>query len=69
MSIIFQLCYGKSAGMKDNWMNFIFFIYNRKNYSESIVKDIGFHNELSIRDPVYRMGAKMNAFFKELKAS
>jgi len=50
-------------------MNLIFFIYNRNNYSESIVGDIGFHNELSIGDPVHRMGAKINAFFKELKAS
>ena len=69
MSVIVQICYGESAGVKGNWMNLIFFIYNRNNYSESIVGDIGFHNELSIGDPVHRMGAKINAFFKELKAS
>ena len=39
-------------------MNFIFFIYNKKNCSESTVGDIGFYNELSIGDPVYRMEAK-----------
>jgi len=29
-------------------MDFIFFINNRKNYSESIVQSISFYNELSI---------------------
>jgi len=29
-------------------MNFVFFIYNRKNCSENIVQSISFHDELSI---------------------
>ena len=37
-------------GVKDNWMNFIFFINNEKNCSESIVQSISFHNKLSIRN-------------------
>ena len=37
MCIIVQLYCSESAGVKDNWMNFIFFINNIKDYSESIV--------------------------------
>ena len=37
-------------GVKDNWMNFIFFINNEKNCSESMVQSISFHNKLSIRN-------------------
>ena len=33
-------------------MNFIFFINNRKNCSESIVQSISFHDELSIENPM-----------------
>ena len=29
-------------------MNFIFFIYNRKNYNKSIVQSISFYDKLSI---------------------
>ena len=46
--VIVQLHHGKSARVKGNWMDFIFFINNRKNYSESIVQSISFYNELSI---------------------
>ena len=31
-------------------MNFIFFINNGKDYSESIVQSISFHDELNIRN-------------------
>ena len=48
-------------------MNFIFFIYNRKNCSKSIAGDIGFYNKLSIGDLVYRMGAKINVFLRSWK--
>ena len=33
-------------------MNFIFFINNRKNCSESIVQSISFHDKLSIGNPM-----------------
>jgi len=35
-------------------MNFILFIYNRKNCSESIVKGIGFYDKLSIGNLVHK---------------
>ena len=35
-------------------MDFIFFIYNRKDCSESLVQNISFHDELSIKNPVYK---------------
>ena len=34
--------------VKDNWMNFIIFVNNGEDYSESIVQGISFHDELSI---------------------
>ena len=43
--------------MKCDQINSIF-VYNRKNCSKGIVRDICFHNELSIRDPVYKNGCK-----------
>jgi len=50
MCVIIQLHHSESAGVKSNWMNFIIFINNGENYSESIVQNISFHNELYIRN-------------------
>ena len=50
MCVVVQLCHSKSARVKGNWVNFIIFINNRENCSESIVQDISFYNELSIRN-------------------
>jgi len=52
MCVVVQLCYGKSAGVKNNQMNFIIFINNREDCSESIVRSISFHDELSIKDSI-----------------
>ena len=38
--------------MKSDQIDFIFFINNEKNCSESIVQSISFHNELSIRNSI-----------------
>ena len=68
MYIIIQLCYGESAGVKSNQMNFVFFIHNRKNCSKSIVQGISFHNELSIRNPVDENGSRGECLFKKVKS-
>jgi len=52
MCVIVQLCCSKSVRVKGNWVNFIIFVNNRENCSKSIVQGIGFHNELSIRNPM-----------------
>jgi len=52
MCVIVQLRYSESARVKGNWVNFIIFINNREDCSESIVRGIGFHNELSIGNPM-----------------
>ena len=39
-------------GVKGNQINFIFFINNRKDCSESIAQSISFHNKLSIGNPM-----------------
>jgi len=38
--------------VKYNWINFIIFVYNWKNWKKSIVGGIYLHNELRIRNPV-----------------
>jgi len=48
MCVVVQFCSSKSMRVKGNWVNFIIFINNREDYSESIVWGISFHNELSI---------------------
>jgi len=50
MCVIVQLHCSESARVKGNWMNFIIFVNNRENCSESIVRGISFHDELSIRN-------------------
>ena len=52
MCVIIQLHHSKSAEVKSNQVNFIFFINNGKNCSESIVRSISFYNELSIENPI-----------------
>ena len=49
-------------------MNFIFFIYNRKNYSKSIVQSISFHNELSIRNPVSENRSKAEYLLERVES-
>jgi len=52
MCVIVQLCHSESARVKGNWMNFILFINNGEDCSESMVRGISFHNELSIGNPM-----------------
>jgi len=52
MCVVVQLRRSESARVKGNWVNFIIFINNREDCSESIVRSIGFHNELSIGNPM-----------------
>ena len=51
-----------------NQMNFIFFINNGKNYSESIVQSISFHNELSIRNLMSKDGSRGECSFERVES-
>jgi len=62
--VIVQLHCSKSAEVKDNQMNFIFFVNNGKNCSKNIVQIIGFHNELSIRNPISKNGSGGECFLE-----
>jgi len=44
--------------VKSDQTNFVFFIYDRKNCSKSIVQSISFHNELSITNLVHNDGGR-----------
>ena len=65
MYVVVQLCCGKSAGVKDYWIDFILFVNNRKDCSKSIVQSISFHNELSIRNPISEDGGRGEYFLIE----
>jgi len=52
MYVIVQLCHSESTGVKGHQMNFIFFVNNGKDCSESIVQSISFYDELSIGNPM-----------------
>jgi len=49
-------------------MNFIFFINNQKNCSESIVQSISFHNELSIGNPMSENRSRGECLFEEVES-
>ena len=51
-----------------NQMNFIFFINNGKNCSESIVQSISFHNELSIRNLMSEDGSRGECPFERVES-
>jgi len=52
MCVVVLLRRSESARVKGNWVNFIIFINNGEDCSESIVRSIGFHSELSIGNPM-----------------
>ena len=53
--------------MKDNQINFIVFVYNRKNYSKSVARNTCFHNKLNIRDPVSKNKYGDKCFLEEVE--
>ena len=54
--------------VKNNQINFIFFIYNRKNYSKNIVQNISFYDKLSIKNPISKNKSKCKYFFEKVKS-
>ena len=49
-------------------MNFIFFINNGKDCSESIVQSTSFHNELSIENPMSKDRSRDECFLKRVES-
>jgi len=68
MCVIVQLCCSESARVKDNWVNFIIFINNGEDCSESIVQDISFHDELSIGNPMSEDGSEGKCFLERVES-
>jgi len=54
--------------VKGDQMDFIFFINNEKNCSESIVQSISFHNELSIRNSISEDRSKDKYLFERVES-
>jgi len=68
MCVVVQLYHSKSTRVKGNWINFIIFINNRKDCSESIVRDIGFHDKLSIGNPMSEDRNRGEYFLKRVES-
>jgi len=49
-------------------VNFIIFTYNKEDCNKSIVKDIYFHNKLSIRDSVDKNGHRDECLFQRVES-
>jgi len=54
-------------GVRDNQMNFIFFIHNRKNYNKNIVQSISFYNKLSIENSISKNKSRSEYFFERVE--
>ena len=68
MHVIVQLYHSESAEVKSYQMNFIFFVNNGKDYSESIVQSISFYNELSIRNPMSEDGSGCECLLERIES-
>ena len=68
MCVIVQLCHSKSVRVKGNWMNFIIFVNNREDFSESIVRDISFHDELSIGNLISKNRSGGKCFLERVES-
>ena len=68
MCVVVQLCYSKSVRVKSNWVNFIIFVNNGENCSESIVQSISFHNELSIGNPMSKDRSRGKCFLERVES-
>jgi len=68
MCVIIQLCRSKSVRVKDNWINFIIFVNNGEDCSESIVQGISFHDELSIRNPMSEDRCRSKYFLERVES-
>jgi len=68
MCVIVQLCHSESVRVKGNWMNFIIFVNNGEDCSESIVRGISFHNELNIRNPISKDRSRGKYFLERVES-
>jgi len=68
MCVVVQLRYSEGVRVKGNWMNFIIFINNGEDYSESIVRGIRFHNELSIGSPMSENKCEGKCFLERVES-
>ena len=69
MCVVIQLCCSKSVRVKGNWMNFIIFVNNGEDCSESIVRGISFHNELSIRNSMSENQSEGECFLERVESN
>ena len=68
MCVIVQLCHSESVRVKGNWMNFIIFVNNGEDCSESIVRGISFYDELSIRNPMSKDRSGGKCFLERVES-
>jgi len=66
--VVVQLHHSESVRVKGNWINFIIFVNNGEDCSESIVQDISFHNELSIGNPMSEDRCRDKCFLEKVES-
>jgi len=68
MYVVVQLRRSESTRVKGNWVNFIIFINNGEDCSESIVRGISFYNELSIKNPMNEDRSRGKCFLERVES-
>jgi len=68
MYVIVQLHCNKSVRVKGNWVNFIIFVNNGEDCSESIVQDISFYDELNIGNPMSKDRSGSKCFLERVES-
>jgi len=68
MCVIVQHYHSESVRVKGNWVNFINFVNNGEDCSESIVRGISFHNELSIGNPMSEDRSRGKCFLERVES-
>jgi len=66
--IVVQLRHSESMRVKGNWINFIIFVNNGEDCSESIVQGISFHDELNIGNPISKDRSGGKCFLKRVES-
>jgi len=64
MDIVIEFWSRERPGVEGYGVDFIIFSYNGKNSSESVIGDIGFHNELCVRNPMHKDRSKDEGLFQ-----
>jgi len=67
--VVVKLSDLECARVECDWINLLFFYYDKKDSCRSIFLYIDFYDHLNIRNPVIRIRVEINTFLRVLNAS